>query len=81
MNLLKEVEERTKYGIYYTDEYDYLKHLKAVGEAVDLGGEEVERAVVSVPKKNLPSVIFETKGVELKVGLLNQAAPRNGNIA
>lgn len=40
----------------------------------------VERTVITVPKSavQLPSTIFETKGIELKVGLLNQAAPRNG---
>jgi hypothetical protein len=27
---------------------------------------------------NLPTTIFETKGVELKVGLLNTNAPSNG---
>lgn len=45
-----------------------------------MGGVEVDRTVISAPNatRNLPSIIFETKGVELKVGLLNQAAPTNG---
>jgi len=48
-----------------------------VGEAVDVN--EVERTIIRVPSSSiqLPSTIFETEGVELKVGLLNQAAPRN----
>ncbi|KAI1711319.1 low temperature viability protein domain-containing protein [Ditylenchus destructor] len=73
----KTLEERHKYGIYYTDGYDYLQHLKDVGEAVDMG--EVDRTVIRVPASSiqLPSTIFETQGVELKVGLLNQAAPDN----
>lgn len=29
---------------------------------------------------NLPSTLFETAGVELETGLLNQAAPKNGTV-
>uniref|UniRef100_A0A915DB29 Protein LTV1 homolog n=1 Tax=Ditylenchus dipsaci TaxID=166011 RepID=A0A915DB29_9BILA len=74
----KNIEERNKYGIYYKDDYDYLQHLKNVGETVEMG--EVERTIIQVPSCSiqLPSAIFETEGVELKVGLLNQAAPCSG---
>jgi protein LTV1 len=71
----KKKDEEVKYGIYYDNDYDYLQHLKDRNETV---GEDVEdRYVITVPKDaiKLPSTIFETKGVELKVGLLNQAAP------
>lgn len=44
--------------------------------------EEIDRTIIRVPTltRQLPSTIFETEGVELKVGLLNQAAPQNGKI-
>lgn len=76
----KEAEERRKYGIYYKDDYDYLRHLKQVGEVIEVeGAEPVECEVILAdnPRNRLPSCIFETKGVELKVGLLNQAASSN----
>lgn len=75
----KNLEERQKYGVYYDDNYDYLKHLKCVGETVETE-EPVEHSVIRLPSASikLPSTIFETQGVELKVGLLNQAAPKNG---
>uniref|UniRef100_A0AC34FQN1 Protein LTV1 homolog n=1 Tax=Panagrolaimus sp. ES5 TaxID=591445 RepID=A0AC34FQN1_9BILA len=73
----KKKEEQVKYGIYYDNDYDYLQHLKDRNEVV---GDDIEdRAVITIPKDaiRLPSTIFETKGIELKVGLLNQAAPSN----
>ncbi|KAI3415778.1 Protein ltv1 [Globodera pallida] len=77
----KELEERRKFGIYYRDGYDYLQHLKEVGETVEIvGGEPVEEQEVikaENPLKELNSCIFETRGVELKVGMLNQAASSN----
>jgi protein LTV1 len=73
----KTAEELHKYGVYFEDDYDYLQHLRDVNEVVETDG--VERTQIRLPKAavQLPSTIFETKGVELKVGLLNQAAPRN----
>lgn len=49
-------------------------------QAIELDGPDVDRTIIkaSNAKKNYSSVIFETKGLELKVGLLNQAAPSNG---
>uniref|UniRef100_A0A914HDL4 Protein LTV1 homolog n=1 Tax=Globodera rostochiensis TaxID=31243 RepID=A0A914HDL4_GLORO len=76
-----ELEERRKFGIYYRDDYDYLQHLKEVGETVEIvGGEPVEEQEVikaENPANALNSCIFETRGVELKVGMLNQAASSN----
>ena len=40
--------------------------------------EEREIITADNPVNRLPSCIFETRGVELKVGLLNQAASSNG---
>lgn len=31
-NILSENEDLSKFGIYYHDDYDYLKHLKSVGQ-------------------------------------------------
>ncbi|KAL3123065.1 hypothetical protein niasHT_001265 [Heterodera trifolii] len=79
----KKLEERRKFGVYYRDDYDYLRHLKEVGETVDLIGDEpiVEREVIGADdqttSKQFNSCIFETHGVELRVGMLNRAAPSN----
>ncbi|TKR92529.1 hypothetical protein L596_007166 [Steinernema carpocapsae] len=69
---------REKYGIYYNDDYDYLQHLRLANEAVG-SVELVDRTVIRVPgKPMLPSTLFETQGIQLKEGLLNQAAPVHG---
>ncbi|VDM44045.1 unnamed protein product [Toxocara canis] len=70
----KNVEEHIKYGIYYDDDYNYLQHLRSVNEVSEF--EAGERTIIRAPKgkANLPSTLFETGGVELNVGLLNQAA-------
>lgn len=76
----EDLEERRKFGIYYTDNYNYLQHLKRVGETIEVdGAETVEHDVIHAdnPLNKLPSCIFETKGVELRVGLMNQAAASN----
>ncbi|KAK0426355.1 hypothetical protein QR680_009664 [Steinernema hermaphroditum] len=74
----KDSEEREKYGIYYDDDYDYLQHLREVNEV--LPAEAVDRTVIRLPKgqPSFPSTLFETKGFQLKEGLLNQAAPVHG---
>uniref|UniRef100_A0A7E4UT69 Protein LTV1 homolog n=1 Tax=Panagrellus redivivus TaxID=6233 RepID=A0A7E4UT69_PANRE len=66
--------EQLKYGIYLDDDYDYLQHLKDTNE---IAGDIEDRTVIKVPEGaiQLPSTLFETKGVQLKVGLLNKAAP------
>jgi protein LTV1 len=73
----KRKEEQLQYGIYYDNDYDYLQHLKDTNEV--LADDIEDRTVIKVPKDaiKLPSTMFETKGVELKIGLLNQAAPSN----
>uniref|UniRef100_A0A915B0T7 Protein LTV1 homolog n=1 Tax=Parascaris univalens TaxID=6257 RepID=A0A915B0T7_PARUN len=70
----KNVGEHIKYGIYYDDDYNYLQHLRSLNEVTEL--ESVERTIIRAPKgkANLPSTLFETGGIELNVGLLNQAA-------
>uniref|UniRef100_A0A0M3JSX4 Protein LTV1 homolog n=1 Tax=Anisakis simplex TaxID=6269 RepID=A0A0M3JSX4_ANISI len=72
----KNVEEHIKYGIYYDDDYNYLQHLRGVNEVVEC--EAVERTIIRAPKgkANLPSTLFETSGIELNVGLLNQQTLR-----
>lgn len=92
-NTEKRKLEQVKYGIYFDDDYDYLQHLKDVNEVYSLegceqyyrlnaDGTQVEagqnQVVASKATLLLPSSLFESKGVELKTGLLNQAAPLPG---
>uniref|UniRef100_A0AC35UAB3 Protein LTV1 homolog n=1 Tax=Rhabditophanes sp. KR3021 TaxID=114890 RepID=A0AC35UAB3_9BILA len=60
-------EERISYGVYYDDDYDYLKHMKSRDEVVsnDVEIELIPAAGFSKAKVAMPSNLFETKGVEL----------------
>ncbi|KAK9304992.1 hypothetical protein QLX08_003724 [Tetragonisca angustula] len=76
-------EEQQKYGIYFDDDYDYLKHLRDVNsltaewERVDACTSSKSNDQTNIPKINLPSSVFASN-VEEKVGLLNKAAPVSG---
>ncbi len=87
------LEEQRKLGVYFEDDYDYLKHLRDANELVavveercrigtETGGRVVHagKDVFVPPQSNvqLPSSLFETPGVQLETGLLNQAAPLPG---
>jgi len=90
----KHVEEEHKFGVYFDDNYDYLQHLRDVNEVtrwepieerfrINADGTTHQAGKdIPVPSKkhnlNLPSTLFETSGVELATGLLNQAAPISG---
>uniref|UniRef100_A0A914WWE5 Protein LTV1 homolog n=1 Tax=Plectus sambesii TaxID=2011161 RepID=A0A914WWE5_9BILA len=90
----KRVEEEHKFGVYFDDNYDYLQHLRDVNEVArwepveerfrinaDGTTHPAGRDIPVSSKKhniNLPSTLFETTGVELTTGLLNQAAPISG---
>lgn len=78
-NREKQKEERTKYGIYFDDEYDYLQHLKDTNEVYDLEPVEHKFKVNAPqePKLHLPSSVFPTD-VETEVGLLNKAVAITG---
>lgn len=79
----KRKEEQQKYGIYFDDDYDYLKHLRDVNsltaewERVDACSSSKSNDQTNAPKINLPSSVFASN-VEEKVGLLNKAAPVSG---
>lgn len=77
----KRIHEQQKYGIYFEDEYDYLQHLKEVGEISELlPAPETpfgEKSSSQEPKLNLPSSVFASD-VEQTIGLLNKAAPHSG---
>ncbi|CDW59675.1 protein LTV1 [Trichuris trichiura] len=78
--------EQAKYGIYFEDDdYDYLQHLKDANELEPVSifeehyrifstGQVVEAGKTVV----VPSTLLGSQGVQLKVGLLNQAAPQSG---
>ncbi|KFD52958.1 hypothetical protein M514_06074 [Trichuris suis] len=78
--------EQAKYGIYFEDDdYDYLQHLKDANELEPVSifeehyrifstGQVVEAGKTVV----VPSTLLGSQGVQLKVGLLNQAAPQTG---
>uniref|UniRef100_A0A5S6QJQ5 Protein LTV1 homolog n=1 Tax=Trichuris muris TaxID=70415 RepID=A0A5S6QJQ5_TRIMR len=78
--------EQAKYGIYFEDDdYDYLQHLKDANELETVSlydehyrifsnGQVVEAGKTVV----VPSTLLGSQGVQLKVGLLNQAAPQTG---
>ena len=78
----KRKEEQRKYGIYFDDDYDYLKHLKDVN-SLTAEWERVDCTTLksndqtNMPKINLPSSVFASN-VEEKIGLLNKAAPVSG---
>uniref|UniRef100_A0A0N5CZE3 Protein LTV1 homolog n=1 Tax=Thelazia callipaeda TaxID=103827 RepID=A0A0N5CZE3_THECL len=67
----KDVEEHDRCGIYFNDDYNYLKHLKSVNEAAK---STMERTVIKVPprKTNLSENVFEANGYEISVELLKQ---------
>ncbi|XP_043525037.1 protein LTV1 homolog isoform X2 [Frieseomelitta varia] len=79
----KRKEEQRKYGIYFDDDYDYLKHLRDVNsltvewERIDACTSSKSNDQTNAPKINLPSSVFASN-VEEKVGLLNKAAPVSG---
>lgn len=79
----KRKKEQQKYGIYFDDDYDYLKHLRDVNsltaewERVDACTSSKSNDQTNAPKINLPSSVFASN-VEEKVGLLNKAAPVSG---
>lgn len=80
----KRKEEQRKYGILFDDDYDYLQHLKDVGELVleplanfGSGTHLVLGVDNQEPKLTLPSSVFASD-VEEKIGLLNRAAPIRG---
>ncbi|KAI6181383.1 Protein LTV1-like protein [Aphelenchoides besseyi] len=60
-----ELAEREKWGIYYDDNYDYLSHLKAKDEAVDVF--DVQKTEIFVPKSAVqyPTKIIEVRGREI----------------
>lgn len=67
-------DEQRKYGVYFDDDYDYLRHLRDVEtvaeRAADLS-DEPQRSI------RLPSSVFRS-AVEEREGLLNKAAPQRG---
>ncbi|KNC79020.1 hypothetical protein, variant [Sphaeroforma arctica JP610] len=75
--------KQAEQGIYYDDNYDYLKHLKTVGE-------DPEGVLIAAPKRkgvhipdptapiiDLPADVFASE-TQNEVGMLNLAAPRTG---
>ncbi|XP_015793991.1 protein LTV1 homolog [Tetranychus urticae] len=69
-------EEQIKYGIYFDDNYDYLKHLKSRDE-FDREWEMVEETKKTNHKLKLPSSVFPSV-IEEDEGMLNKAAPVSG---
>jgi len=80
----KRKEEERKWGVFFEDEYNYLKHLKD-RKVVEHDWEAADRFIVSCsqpaqpnnaakPKIQLPSTVFASHEEE-EVGLLNKAAP------
>ncbi|ESO03443.1 hypothetical protein HELRODRAFT_173738 [Helobdella robusta] len=81
-------EEQLKYGIYFDDDYNYLKHLKDVDEFYQVQPDSFrvgkrssdmlkEVPIEEKPRLLLPSSVFASNG-ETVVGLLNMAAPVSG---
>lgn len=72
--ILFQKPEKVKYGIYADDDYDYLQHLRDRNE---ISKDIIDCTLIPAPKSKiqLPSTIFETRGGQLKVGMLNKAAP------
>ncbi|KAL3172776.1 hypothetical protein MRX96_038963 [Rhipicephalus microplus] len=81
----KRKEEQRKYGIYFDDDYNYLRHLKDVNTVADwepvihrvripAGQSGDEKAKKEI---RLPSSVFQST-IEEKEGLLNKAVPQVG---
>ncbi|KAH1006731.1 hypothetical protein HUJ05_007449 [Dendroctonus ponderosae] len=79
----KRREEQIKYGVYFDDEFDYLRHLKDRKDNHVHWPDNVEELLEKrkqdrdKPKLELPSSVFPSK-VEEDVGMLNKAAPVTG---
>eukprot|EP01134_Creolimax_fragrantissima_P008095 CFRG8095T1 len=76
-------EEQARHGIYYDDEYNYMAHLKNVGEdpsGVLIAAPKQKGVVVpdmNAPIVDLPADVFPSQN-QNEVGMLNLAAPRTG---
>ncbi|XP_003377727.1 protein LTV1-like protein [Trichinella spiralis] len=79
------LKEQKKYGIFFDDDYDYLQHLKDTNELTKLDLSAERYRVYPADEKNvedgmivIPSSLLGCCSAELKVGILNQAAPQPG---
>ncbi|XP_014226098.1 protein LTV1 homolog [Trichogramma pretiosum] len=74
-------EEERVCGIFFEDDYNYLKHLKNVNQVSELVETTNERDEKKKPKKRsnlrLPASVFQSH-VEEKIGLLHRYAPHSG---
>jgi len=76
-------EDKTKYGIYYDDEYDYLQHLRPRGEGMLIMAEDIAPKPKPKPKDdcfgvlNLPDEVLPSK-YEESIGMLNKGVLPRG---
>jgi len=82
-------EEERQFGVFFDDEYDYLKHLKD-RKVVEHDWEAADRFIINSESRKeaaaenekpsvkpmLPAAVFASTLEEEEVGLLNKAAPR-----
>jgi len=76
-------EDKTEYGIYYDDDYDYLQHLRPRGEGMLIMAEDI--APKPKPKEkddcfgvlNLPAEVLPSK-FEENIGMLNKGVLPRG---
>lgn len=90
----KRKEEEREFGVFFEDEYDYMKHVKD-RQVVDHDWDEADRFIISADarkeaelasekpsvKPMLPSAVFASTLEEEEVGLLNKAAPRGFDLS
>ena len=71
----KRKQEQEKYGIFFSDDYDYMQHLRSVEHSIEW--ERVENPndhKKETAKISLPPTVLESEEQE-EVGLLNRAIP------
>jgi len=85
----KRKEEERNFGVFFDDEYDYLKHLKD-RKVVEHDWDEADKFIINSESRKLaaaenekpsakpmlPAAVFASTLEEEEVGLLNKAAPR-----
>ena len=80
---VKEIKEQQRYGIFFDDDYNYLKKLKDLNisstkwETVEVPNKAEKYCTTDKLKINLPSSVFESN-IQEQIGLLNKAAPIAG---
>lgn len=78
----KKIEEQHKYGIYYDDDSNYLKHLKELKDNRMQWPDHAKKALserVQRTKSQLPKSVFASE-LEEEIGMLAKGAPVSGKL-